>query len=220
VTIDDPKLDRITEISDSEVTVEQFLQFRPGYEYEVMASPSSDCPINSVDYSTAGAFCNWLSELENIPTGQQCYVPRRDRPGDFASDRSYRDRPGYRLLDEVEFVVSSQAGTVTRRYFGDSDRLLALYAWYQANSESVSHPVCHLKPNDSGLFDALGNVREWCEAEQWSESPRLQRLAGAGFPARPQSLDATVDDFAVASAVQGSIFHDGFRVARTVGLRK
>src|SRR5262249_13010574 len=73
VTIIDRSLGRILEVSDTEVTVDQFLRFRKDHRYKVEISPKGECPINSVDYYTAAAFCNWLSELEPLPPECWCY---------------------------------------------------------------------------------------------------------------------------------------------------
>ncbi len=35
------------------------------------------------------------------------------------------------------------------------------YAWYKANSDAEPHEVAKKKPNAWGLYDMLGNVREW-----------------------------------------------------------
>src|ERR1019366_4493706 len=49
-------------------------------------------------------------------------------------------------------------GATTSRYYGETEDLLAKYAWYEKNSESKTWPVGSLKPNDLGLFDVQGNV--------------------------------------------------------------
>jgi hypothetical protein len=76
----------------------------------------------------------------------------------------YLQREGYRLPSEAEWEYACRAGATTARYFGETQGLLAEYAWYAKNShDRWLLPVGNLKPNDLGLFDALGNANEWCQ---------------------------------------------------------
>jgi formylglycine-generating enzyme required for sulfatase activity len=43
------------------------------------------------------------------------------------------------------------------------------YAWYASNSESATHPVGTILPNNFGLFDVYGNVFEWVQ-DCWKSS--------------------------------------------------
>ncbi|WP_146066941.1 formylglycine-generating enzyme family protein, partial [Candidatus Venteria ishoeyi] len=74
----------------------------------------------------------------------------------------------YRLPTEAEWEYAARAGTTTKYHFGDSGNQLGNYAWYGAsydegNSRRESHPVGQKRPNPWGLYDILGNVREWVE---------------------------------------------------------
>ena len=89
-------------------------------------------PVDSVSWDDAQAFLHKLSEQEG--------------------------GVDYCLPTEAQWEYACRAGTRTSRYHPDINAI----AWYQANSASQTHPVGEKLPNTWGLYDMLGNVREWC----------------------------------------------------------
>jgi formylglycine-generating enzyme required for sulfatase activity len=152
-----------------EVTVAEFLRFRKDHPYVKDQAPTEDCPVNNVTWYDAAAYCNWLSKEEGIAEEQWCYLPN-DR-GAYAEGMRVKagalGLSGYRLPAEAEWELACRAGSVTTWSMGEAEDLLPKYAWYVANSPSMSRPTGRLRPNDLGLFDLHGNAWEWCH--NWVE---------------------------------------------------
>jgi formylglycine-generating enzyme required for sulfatase activity len=70
----------------------------------------------------------------------------------------------YRLPTEAEWEYAARAGTTNQFSYGDDPGYVRLqaYAWFNADSSGMTQLVGSKIPNRWGLFDMMGNVREWC----------------------------------------------------------
>jgi len=135
----------------TEVTLGEYRKFKPGHRVPGAAAEFNEenRPAASVSWHDARAFCTWLSE----------------RPEEKKAGRRYA------LPTESQWEWAARAGTAATRYFGDTDKDLAKYCWFNVtytpnpkfeNNSRGRQPVARLKPNAWGLHDMLGNVWEWC----------------------------------------------------------
>jgi formylglycine-generating enzyme required for sulfatase activity len=96
-----------------------------------------DCPVEQVSWNDAQDFLSKLNRIEGTSK--------------------------YRLPTEAEWEYAARAGSTTRFCFGDDERRLGEYAWYDSNSMEKTHTVAKKRPNTWGLYDMHGNVWEWCQ---------------------------------------------------------
>jgi formylglycine-generating enzyme required for sulfatase activity len=200
------RIGRTFAIASHEVTVGQFRKFSQDHLPNQRYSPTDDHPATGVTWCDAAAYCNWLSDQEGIDPTQWCYEPKpgkdaREWAGEaygegMKLEENYLNLEGYRLPSEAEWEYACRAGTSTSRYYGETEDLLGLYAWYtKVSQDRWLLPVGSLKPNDLGLFDMLGNALEWCQDRPLKYRPTL--------PHREDKEDITEIDSRTARVLRG-----------------
>ena len=185
------RIDRVFALATKEVSVPQWVRFRPRPGNQPELSPFPDCPISVVTWYDAAAYCRWLSEKEHLPESEMCYPPLDQIKEGMRLPADYLRRTGYRLPTQAEAEYACRAGAVTSRFFGSSDQLLPRYAYFRDNSRNHSWPVGSLWPNDLGLFDILGNALEWCQECHTAEHEEREQKLRQGTP--PEQLPVRQD---------------------------
>jgi formylglycine-generating enzyme required for sulfatase activity/serine/threonine protein kinase len=152
--------------------------------------PKDDSAVTQVSWNDACAYCNWLSENEQL---RRCY--RLDVRGRWTL---VPDADGYRLPTEAEWEFACRAGTQTQYSFGDDVLELGEYGWSNADARhNPRHTVALRRANAFGLMDMHGNVSEWCQdcldPNWYSKSPTVDPLA----PIPPSSEPTTFSSWHV-----------------------
>jgi len=107
----------------------------------------------------------WIGKTELTNKKYRSFQPKHQGEDDLpATNVSWNDARaacdffGGRLPTEAEWEYAARAGNKTTWSFGDDERLLSGYAWY---NDGKLHPVATKKPNNWGLYDMHGNAWEW-----------------------------------------------------------
>jgi formylglycine-generating enzyme required for sulfatase activity len=187
------------------------------------AAPRDDDPVVCVSWDDARAYAEWLSA---------------------------RSGKRYRLPSEAEWEYAARGGTSFPRFWGEHDAredlVLSLacdYAnVYDASAVDALHlpwpnarcndgatalaPVARYKPNAFGVYDIIGNAREWvmdCYTASYAGRPRDARawtwqggcesrgVRGGSWVSRPRDARAPARGSELAGHRQSDL---GFRVAR------
>jgi formylglycine-generating enzyme required for sulfatase activity len=142
-------------------------------------NPDADGPVLGLTWYEAAQYCRWLSEREHMAEDQMCFPPidviekSKDGITPLELPKNYLARTGYRLPSQTEWDFACRSGAETAYFFGSPESLLPHYVWYQVNSGGRSWPVGQKKPNDFGLFDALGNAWQWCMEGEENYRPNV-----------------------------------------------
>lgn len=151
----------------NEITHAEFKLFKPNHT----SGMNSSEPATNVRWLEAAAFCNWLSQRENLKPFYQL---------ESSGYRGVnRDSNGYRLLTEAEWEwLARRANKQNQTIFswGDDDvvppragniadetarGVTRFYVPNYTDGFARAAPVMSFPVEPSGLFDLTGNVREW-----------------------------------------------------------
>lgn len=218
----------------TEVTRGQFQRVL-GYDPSQVAACGESCPVETVSWHEAAAYCNALSAKKGLG---QCYSCTGSGSGVSCSEAtSYSgqkvyDCPGYRLPTEAEWEYAYRAGTTTAYYNGANDPsgctstdAKADAIGYYGNLGGTTHPVSQKQKNGWDLADMAGNVWEWCH--DWhteslgssavtdafgAASGDTRELRGGSFYDSPRNLRAASRNHYAPKTRHNGI---GFRCGRT-----
>ena len=110
-------------------------------------------PVVWVGWFASAAFCNWRSRKDRLEE-----VYRFITPTEVESDLT---RYGWRLPTEAEWEKAARAGLENDNLPFKDGRLSPSLANFGKYHKGTT-PVGYFLPNDFGLYDMLGNVKEWC----------------------------------------------------------
>lgn len=144
---------------------------------------------------------------------------------EFLKKLSEKTSKKYRLPSEAEWEYAARGGSQTAYSFGDDEKQLNLYGWYEKNSGMQSHPVGVKLPNAFGLHDTHGNVSEFvqdCWNDNYVNAPNdgsarkaegcTNRVYRGGAASNPEHGLRAADRWYIDSAVPYALV--GFRIAR------
>lgn len=146
---------------------------------------ADDAPVEMVSWYDCIEYCNARSRKEGLTP-----VYTIDRTHEDANNKNPIDHikwrvtsdpaaNGYRLPTEVEWEYAASGGQLSRGFTYPGGNDVDTVAWYYKNSgdrrldgywnwkmiennHNKPQRVGALRPNELGLYDMGGNVREWC----------------------------------------------------------
>ena len=178
---------------------------------------TSDYPVEQISWYDAIYFCNKLSEKKGlqpvyavngkIDVRKWGYKPHNmDEIDGEITQNIFAD--GYRLPTVEEWQYAAKGGE-NYRYSGSDD--IDKVAWYEGNSNDVTHPVAQKKPNGYGLHDMSGNVYECC----WDSFGNYHYVCGGCW--FDLEYGCEVDSRISYCDADNSYYGIGFRLVRSTG---
>lgn len=95
---------------------------------------------------------------DNYPT----YFLSWDDYQDFITKLNQLTGQIFRMPTEAEWEFAARGGNKSKGYEYSGSDNISNVAWYFGNSGHKTHPVATMAPNELGIYDMTGNVKELC----------------------------------------------------------
>ncbi|MCL2290893.1 MAG: SUMF1/EgtB/PvdO family nonheme iron enzyme [Bacteroidetes bacterium] len=99
------------------------------------------------------------NEDDNLPVDNVSW----DDAQEFIRKLKTATGKNYRLPTEAQWEYAARGGNQSKGYKYSGSHNIDEVAWHQGNSNGTVHPVGTKEPNELGIYDMSGNVREWCQ---------------------------------------------------------
>jgi len=100
---------------------------------------------------------------------------------EFIQKLNFITGKNYRLPTDAEWEFAARGGNKSQGYKYSGSNNLNEVAWHGYNSGGTTHPVGTKAPNELGIYDMSGNVREWCSDwyEDYTDVPQTNPIGPA-----------------------------------------